>query len=268
MRFPGSFFLRNLRDRRTLLLRLVRRDFDLRYIGSAAGWLWGVIHPLVLLLSWTFVFHWCLNIKLPVGEVTDNYPLYLFCGFLPWLLFQETVQRSASCLLDHGNLIKKTIFPSEVAPLSIFFSSLVNHFIGLALVIVAVAVWLHHISLKILFLPVYMVFLGLFAVGVAWAVAALNVYLRDTAQVMSVILTLWFWVTPIFITEKQYPEQVRFLIAVNPMAYLVRAYRDRLLSYERPNMEELAVVAVYSIVTFLAGGLFFRHLKRGFADVL
>lgn len=268
IRFPGSFFLRNLVERRALLFQLVRRDFEQRFVGSAAGWLWGVIHPLVLLLSWTFVFDLCLNIKLGKREVTQNYPLYLFSGFLPWLLFQDTVQRSAGCLLDHSNLIKKTIFPSEVAPLSVFLSSLVNHFIALILVMAAVALWLKHISVMVLLLPLYIIPLGLFAVGIAWIVSALNVYLRDTAQVLSVVLTLWFWLTPIFITETQYPERLRFLIAINPLAHLVRAYRERLLSYRPPNVEELAVVAGFAAATFVAGGLFFRHLKRGFADVL
>ena len=83
-----------------------------------------------------------------------------------------------------------------------------------------------------------------------------------------VILTLWFWLTPIFITEEQFPEQVRWLVAANPLAYLVRAYRDRLLSYRLPSAEELAVLAAYSLGAFLIGGIFFRHLKRGFADVL
>ena len=268
MRFPGTLFLRNLVERRTLLFQMVRRDFEKRFVGSAAGWLWGVIHPLVLLLSWTFVFDVCLKMKLGPGEVTQNYSLYLFCGFLPWLLFQDTVQRSSTCLLENSNLITKTVFPSEVVPLSIFLSSLIHHLIGLALVVAAVAVWLNHISSMLMFLPLYMFFVGLFAVGIGWIVSALQVYLRDTAQVLAVALTLWFWVTPIFISEAQYPSWARFLIQVNPMAYVVRAYRDRLLSYNLPDLKELAILAVYSGATFMIGGLFFRQLKRGFADVL
>lgn len=268
MRFPGSFFLANLAARRSLLYQLVRRDFEQRFVGSAAGWVWGVIHPLVLLLSWTFVFHLCLQVKLGEQEVTQNYPLYLFCGFLPWLLFQDTVQRSSSSLLEHANLIKKTLFPSEMVPLSIFLSSLINHLIGVGLVIAAVAIWLGHISPMILFLPVYIVLLALLAVGFGWIVAGLQVYLRDTAQALTVLLTLWFWTTPIFITEQQYPQGLRFLIAANPLAYVVRGYRERLLSYQLPDVEELAVVALYAVAAFVVGGLFFRHLKRGFADVL
>ncbi len=268
MRFPGSHFLRNLVERRTLIFQLVRRDFEKRFVGSAAGWIWGVVHPLVLLLSWTFVFDWCLNVRLPRGEVTENYTLYLFSGFLPWLLFQETVQRSAASLLEHSNLIKKTVFPSEVVPLTIFLSSLINHLIGLVLVVGAIAIWLNHFSVMILLLPLYMFLLGLFSLGIGWIVAALNVYVRDTAQVVLVVLTLWFWTTPIFISESQYPPPLRFLIAINPLAYVVGAYRDRLLSYRLPDLAELAVVAAYAVVTFVVGGLFFRYLKRGFADVL
>jgi len=99
-------------------------------------------------------------------------------------------------------------------------------------------------------------------------VSSLHVYLRDTAQVVTVVLTLWFWLTPIFIWESSYPEPVRFLLKANPLAHLVRAYRDRLLSYRLPSLEELGILAGCGAASFIVGGLFFRHLKRGFADVL
>jgi len=268
MRFPGSHFLINLVERRSLLFEMVRRDFEKRFVGSAAGWLWGVIHPLVLLLSWTFVFGICLKSTPGPGEATQNYPLWLFSGFLPWLLFQDTVSRSATSLLEHSNLITKTIFPAEVVPLSIFLSSLIHHLIGLALVVAAVAIWLNHYSTMALLLPVYMLAVGLFSVGIGWIVAALHVYLRDTAQVLSVVLTLWFWITPIFISETAYPAWARFLPRSNPMAYIVRGYRELLLSYHPPDLLELGIAMAFAVVTFFAGGLFFRHLKRGFADVL
>ncbi|HWZ31970.1 MAG TPA: ABC transporter permease [Bryobacteraceae bacterium] len=267
-RFPGRHFLRNLVERRTLLMQLVRRDFQQRYVGSAAGWLWGAVHPLVLLLSYYFIFQVCLKQTLPAGEVTDNYLMYLFCGFLPWLLFQETVVRSAGSLLDNANLITKTVFPAEVVPVSIFLSSLIHHLIALALVVGASAIFLKFVSIKILLLPVYIFFIGLLAVGVGWIVASLNVYLRDTAQVLTVVMTLWFWITPIMITEQQIPPQFHRLVVLNPMSWVVRAYRYRLLSPQWPSLREFAVLAVYSLAVFILGGLFFRHLKRGFADVL
>lgn len=267
-KIPGKNFLVNLVERRSLLFQLVRRDFQTRFVGSAAGWLWGLIHPLVLLLSWVFVFQVCMKVELPRGAITENYTLYLFAGFLPWLLFQETVQRAPSSLLDQANLITKTVFPAEVVPVSVFLSSLMNHLLALTLVMIVVKLWLGHFSLMVLMLPVYMLLLGLFAVGVGWIVSALHVYVRDTAQVVSVILTLWFWVTPIFITEQLYPPQFRFLLRINPLAYLVNAYRERLLLSKPPDWHELAMITGFAVGTFVVGGLFFRHLKRGFADVL
>jgi lipopolysaccharide transport system permease protein len=267
-RVPGTLFTKKLVERRGLIFQLVRRDFEQRFVGSAAGWLWGLIHPLVLLLSWTFVFSICLKMTLPPGEVTKSYSLYLFAGMLPWLLFTDTVTRSSSSMLEHANLITKTVFPAEVVPISVFLSSLISHGMALVLVIAAIAVKENHITPLLLLLPFYTALLGLFSIGIGWIVASLQVYLRDTVQMVSVILTFWFWLTPIFITEDQVPERLKFLIAGNPLAYIVRAYRQALLSYQPPSVVEFAIVAACAMGTFILGGLFFRHMKRGFADVL
>jgi ABC-type polysaccharide/polyol phosphate export permease len=176
--------------------------------------------------------------------------------------------RSAASMLENSNLITKTVFPSEIVPVSIFLSSLISHLLALGLVIAVVGFYNGHFSLWMFSLPLYMILIGLFAVGVGWIVSSLQVYLRDTAQVLSVLLTFWFWITPIFIAEEMVPEQFRFLLRANPLALVVRAYRDRLLSYRVPNLHEFAIVGAYALTAFVVGGLFFRHLKRGFADVL
>jgi lipopolysaccharide transport system permease protein len=266
--FPGRHFLRNLFSGRTLLIQLAKRDFAKRFVGSAAGWIWGLIHPLVQLMVWTFVFQVCLKQEPPPGEVTDNYTVFLFAGYLPWMLFQETVTRSATTLVENSNLITKTVFPSEILPVTVFLSSVVNHLLALLLAIVVIAVWVGGVSPMALLLPIYMFLLGMFAIGGGWIVSSLQVYLRDTAQVLMVVMTLWFWITPIFISEELIPENLRFLVRLNPLAYVVRAYRERLLSYRAPEINELAILTAYAVVTFVIGGLFFRHLKRGFADVL
>jgi lipopolysaccharide transport system permease protein len=139
---------------------------------------------------------------------------------------------------------------------------------ALGLVLGAVGIWGGGISPMAFLLPVYMLLLGLLAVGLGWIVSSLQVYLRDTAQMLTVAMTLWFWMTPIFIWEEQVPERLRFLIRYNPMAGIVRAYRDRLLSWRLPEPGELAVLTAWAVAVFVLGGLFFRHLKRGFADVL
>ena len=268
MTLPGRHFANNLIHRRTLLLQMVRRDFEQRFIGSTAGWLWGLILPLVQLVSWVFVFEICLNQRVPPNQPTHSYALFLFCGFLPWLLFQDTVTRSASSMLDNANLITKTVFPAEIVPVSIFLSSLASHLLVVALLITGIGVVQGHFSMWMMMLPLYMLLVGLFAIGVGWIVASLQVYLRDAAQVLTVILVFWFWATPIFYTEQQIPQRYRFALHLNPLAFVVQAYRDRLLSYRIPSLHDLVIIAAYGITAFVTGGLFFRHLKRGFADVL
>jgi ABC-type polysaccharide/polyol phosphate export permease len=265
-RLPGTLFLRNLVERRSLLFQLVRRDFEQRFVGSAVGWIWGLIHPLVLLLSWVFVFQICLGMKAPAGE--QKYPLYIFAGMLPWLLFSETVQRSAPSLLDQANLITKTVFPAEIVPVSVFLSTLVSHLLAVALMVTAAGVWINQISIFLVLLPLYMLTTGLFAVGISWIVASLHVFLRDTAQILSVVLTFWFWATPIFIDESKFPKWATFLLHANPMYYAVRSYRAILLHSTMPSLEDLAISAAFGGMFFVVGGLFFRYMKRGFADVL
>jgi ABC-type polysaccharide/polyol phosphate export permease len=209
-----------------------------------------------------------MKIELPRGEVTQNYTLFLLAGYLPWMLFAETVQRSAGCLVDQANLITKTVFPAELIPISVFFSALISHLLTLSMVIGAAFWWTGHWSPLVLTLPVYMALIGLLGIGAGWIVSSLNVYLRDTAQVMTVILTIWFWITPIFIYEDMYPKEFTFLLDYNPLAYLVGAYRDRILSPLTPSLQEIGVISSYSLPAFIAGGLFFRQLKKGFADVL
>jgi len=266
-RIPGSHFARHLTERRTLIFQLVKRDFQQRYIGSAAGWLWGLIHPLVLLASYVFVFDFCLQMKPGAGAVTGNYPMLLFAGILPWLLFSETVQRSSGCLVEQANLITKTVFPAEIVPVSIFLSSLISHLLALILMIGSAAIILHHVTPLLAILPVAMLLVGLMAVGIGWIAAALHVYLRDTAQVLAVVLTLWFWATPIMLPEDKFRGWATIVLRLNPLTYIVRAYREILLGHSVP-LKDLSLTALFAVAAFFCGGMIFRYMKRGFADVL
>ena len=264
---PGKHFLRNLVHRRTLLFQLVRRDFEQRFVGSAIGWIWGVINPLVLLVSYIYIFVIVFKGTLPQDEVTQNYPLFIFSGILPWMLFSETVQRSASSLLEHANLITKSMFPAETVPVSVFLSNLIGHALALTLMLAAVIIT-HTVSWPLVFLPLYAFLIGLFAVGLGWIAASLHVFLRDTAQVVGVILTFWFWFTPIMVPVSLVPAKFRFLLRFNPMYYAVELYRQAFFTSRLPQWSHLAVFVAFACATFIAGGLFFRYVKRGFADVL
>ena len=244
------------------------RDFRQRYVGSAAGWLWSLIQPLVLLISYTFIFQICLHQKLDAGEVTTNYPMFLFAGMLPWLLFSESVTRSASSMVDQSNLLTKTMFPAEMLPIAIFLSTMISHALAILLAVAGALLFLHHISFSLLYLPLLVLPVALFTVGLAWIVAGFQVYLRDTVQVLTVILTFWFWITPVFISERRYDAKLHYLLVLNPLSYPVRAYRQMLLGNFQPHLPELALSLTLCSAVFLVGALLFRYLKRGFADVL
>ncbi len=266
-RIPGSHFARNLVKSKSLLFQLVKRDFQQRYVGSAAGWVWSVIHPLVLWASYVFIFR-------SMGQPTDfdpdttNYPLYLFVGMLPWFLFSETVTRASNCVVENANLITKTMFPSEILPVSIFLSSLGSNVLVTVLVAIVATVIQGHVNPALPIVLAYIPVVALFAVGLGWVAAALQVYLRDTAQVVVVLMTFWFWLTPIFLPESRFPGRLHWILWWNPMAYVVRAYRLLLLGHAPPRLQDFAAAAGFAVAAFVCGGLFFRQMKKGFADVL
>ncbi len=248
-------------------MQLVRRDFHQRYVGSAAGWIWGVVNPAVQLAMYYFIFQICLKVE-PPPEAGENYAIFMLAGFLPWMLFAETVTRSSTALVDHANLITKTVFPSEVVPVSIFISSFVNHVIVVVLMLIAVYAILGIVSPMLVLLPIYMFLLALLGIGIGWIASSLHVYLRDTGQVLGVLMMVWFWSTPIMITKDVVPRAFHPLFDWNPLTWIVGAYRARMLTTAWPDPMELAVISAYAVGFFVVGGLFFRHLKRGFADVL
>ena len=250
-----------------MIWQLVRRDFEARFVGSLAGWLWTLIHPLVQLAIWVFVFQVCLKVPRP-ADATHSYAVWLFCGFLPWMVFADTLQRSANCLVENANLITKTVFPSEILPVTLFLSSLVSHALTLLLAIVAVLWTEGTIHPQILALPLFTLIAGLFGIGLAWIAASLQVYLRDTAQVVMVFVAAFFWANPIFLDVSNYPQWARPLLTWNPLAVSVRAYRGVLLHGRLPAWQETGIALLVAAAFFAVGGLFFRRLKRGFADVL
>ena len=251
-----------------LLCQLALRDFRERYVGSVLGWLWGLVHPLVLLGVYTFLFEHAFNARLPPEEATASYPLFLLGGLLPWLLLSETLSRSVGSLTGHASLIKRSVFPSEAIPASILASTVLGHLIALAALLVVAAILGQRPGGSLALLPLWLGLLALLALGLSWIVAALQVYLRDTAQVLSVVLVGWFWATPVFLPEAFYRERFAAVLDWNPVRYAVLGYRSALLGGEPPSVAQAATLCAFALVTLLAGGALFRRAKKGFADVI
>jgi ABC-type polysaccharide/polyol phosphate export permease len=267
-RLPGGSFPRLLVERRNLIGQLVRRDFEQRFVGSIGGWVWTLIHPLVQLLVWVFIFQIYMRVPPPAEAAGKQYVVYLFCAFLPWMLFSETLQRSSNCLVDYATLITKTVFPSEILPVTLFLSSLIGSAAATLLAVASVLFTEHTLGIQIVTLPLLVAIVALLAIGFSWIFSSLQVYLRDTSQFVLVLLQVWFWATPIFLDETRCPAWARGILRWNPLSAVVHGYRRALLLRRWPDWHELAISAALSAGVFIVGGLFYRHLKRGFADVL
>ncbi len=259
-------FFRKVSLHRHLIWNFVLRDLKARYVGSLMGFFWSVIHPLVLLASYTFVFSIIFQVK-PAIKTTNNFALFAFCGILPWLYFQETVLRSCNAVVEHSNLIKKTLFPSEILPITVALANLVTHLVGFG-ILLAVLMALNLAGWAVLIVPLYLVLLVVLAIGLGWLVASLQVFLRDTSQVLSVIMIFWFWFTPVFYQASDVPARYRFWILLNPLTHVVHGYRSALLENRLPEARSLGLLALFAIIAFLVGGLVFRSTKREFVDVL
>jgi len=263
-----SSFLRKLYLQRGLIRNFVIRDLKARYVGSFMGIFWSVIQPVVLLVSYTFVFSVIFGLRPNPDSGTDSFAIFLFCSILPWLFFQDTLMRSSTVVIDNTNLVTRTLFPSEILPLTVVLAGVVNHLIGFVILLTILLVTAGKVSPFIVLVPVYFACLLLFTLGLAWLVSSLNVFVRDTSQILGVVLTFWFWFTPIFFSADRIPQSLKFMVRWNPLAYVVTGYRDCLLRVQLPDLRGLGFLAIVSLAVFIAGGIFFRQTKREFVDVL
>ena len=259
---------RTLVVHRDVIEIFVRRDVQSRYINSALGLWWAVIQPLALLALFTFVFSGIMKMRLGERDGTGEFALYLFCGLLPWLAFSDAVTRSSSVIVEQTPLIKKVLFPSEILPVHLVLSALVVEAAGLAVFLAAMVALGRPPGWALAALPVVIALQVVFTAGVAWLMAAVAVFLRDTRHVVSLGLTLWLFLTPIMYSDSLVPERYRWILAVNPMAYVVEAYRSALLQNELPAAVPSAIFAGAAFAAFVSGHWVFLRSKRAFADLL
>ena len=259
---------RVLLARREAIRFFVARDIRARYVNSVLGVWWAVIQPLVLLTLYTFIFSRVMNARFGVGAGDGDYALYLFCGLLPWLAFSDGVTRSATVLLEQTPLIKKVVFPSEILPVHVVLSALVVEFIGLGVLMVGILLSGRPLSPTMLVLPVVVGLQFLFTAGVAWMLATLTVFIPDVRPAVNLGLTLWMFLTPIVYPASQVPERFRWLLSLNPMSYLVEAYRAAMLDQQVPALAPMAVFAAFAAAAFVSGYWVFNRSKQAFADFL
>ena len=251
-----------------LILSLAKRDLVARYKGSVLGVLWAVLTPVVMIAIFTFLFAGIFGARFDASGGTWDYALYLFCGLLPWTMFQETLQRSATTIVTHANLVKRVLFPLETLPTAQTLSSLGNQIFGTAALLVATIIIRRHLPITALWLPILLIPQFLFTLGAAWLVSSLGVFLRDLAQGIALLLMAWMYLTPIIYPESIVPERYRALLNLNPFTPLIRNYRRTMLEGAAPDWRGLAYFSLFAIIMFAFGYWWFARTRKNFADVV
>jgi lipopolysaccharide transport system permease protein len=257
---------------RTLIGTLVRRDILSRYSGSFGGGFWTVLNPLLLMLTYFFIFGVILAQRVPGDPGRAGFALYYLAGFLPWLAFSEALGRAPMVLVEHRNFIRKLVFPVEILPVNLVASGLVTEFFGVILFGIALLVLHGRVPATALCLPLILIPQILLTAGLAWFLAALGVFVRDLAQINGFLLTIWFFLTPICYSENALqttlPSGAVRLLAMNPVFILVRGYRSIFLESRMPDWQPLAWLTAAAALIFLLGHAWFYKLRKSFADLI
>lgn len=264
-RWPGARRAESLRGHLFLLRELVKRDFKGRYAGSVLGFFWSFVQPLWLLLLFSFVFATVMRIS-PIGERTDNFGVFLFCGLLPWMAIHEAVLRGTTAITDNAELVKKLRFPSQILVLAVALAAFLHELIALAVFVVVLAALgeLPGSGLPLLLVAIPLQ-LGL-TVGLGLLLAAGHVFFRDIAQILGIVFNGWFYFTPIVYPLALVPERFRPLIELNPLTPLVELYRQGLLGSELVLPKGFVTLVAFSTVVFSVGLWSFARLKPAFVD--
>lgn len=258
---------RSIWRNRSLIRSMVRRDVAGRYAGSHAGIFWTIIHPLLLMLTYAFVFGLVLKTRFGNDDRPSSFVLYFLAGMLPWLPFSESAGRAAGVIVEHANFVKKLVFPLDILPVNVVFSGLFSQFFGILVFFGALLLFGRDIYWTVLYLPLLVIPQLLFTLGVCWLLAALGVLFRDLGQLMGFIITVWFFLTPICYDESLL-GQYHWLFAINPFYILVRAYRAVLLEHAAPEWHSLLWLSAASALIFLLGYGCFHRTRRQFADLV
>lgn len=267
---PAGFLVSIWRNRR-VAHAISKREIEARYRTHRLGLLWVVMHPLVLLGVYTFVFGLVFKTTLTqrADEPLGVYSLAIFTGLLGFGIFRDMATRAPTVIVNHRHLVTKMVFPLEALALSELLGALFNFGVGILVWAVGYVVFIrelptwHVVLTPVLLLPVC--FAGL---GVSWLLSSLGTFLRDLSSMIELIVTVLFMMTPIFYRIDRVPEPWHSFLMYNPLAHVVQSLRAVLLEHQQPDWPWFAGSMVASLAMAIFGYAFFMKSKRAFADVL
>ena len=246
-----------------LVKHLTLREIKARYKQSFLGLFWVILNPFFQMLILSFVFSNIMRFP----DLGVPYPVFLYAGLLPWIYFNMALGASTDVLINNSPLIKKIYFPREILVLSsllaktfdFFLSSIL--FIALLLFFKITFTWY-----MLMFIPIFMIQF-IFTYGLGLLLSSLNLFYRDVQFLFNLILTMWFYLTPVLYATEFFPQEYRWIFKINPMSVFINAYRQVLLGGSMPNWGSLFIGAAISIFLFTASYMLFKRLEGAFADV-
>jgi len=274
--------LNELWPRRELILSLVKRDLKTRYKGSVLGFLWSFCKPLLLMLVLYVVFAKFVPIHFD-PPLKTSFALFLLSGILAWGYLSSSVSEAMFAIVGNASLVKKTYIPQEVFPVVTVLSNLFHFLLGLVVYFILLFCFGALPTWHVVFVPVVIAIQTFFILGLALLLGALNVFYRDVASIMEIVIMAWFYLSPILyplseplrqIRLRERPDWLLDLYMLNPMAPILAAYRKTLLLPQSGDSEMatvplvgyLAVAGVSSTILFLIARAVFRHYAGRFAD--
>jgi ABC-type polysaccharide/polyol phosphate export permease len=260
-------FVRLILAQKQLITAMAKREVATQYVGSFLGVIWTFIHPMVMIFVFWFIFSVGFKTK-PVHNVP--FVVWLTAGMAPWFVFSDIVSGSAHTIVIHAHLIKKTLFHSQILPVVKIIACLITHSVFLAVLLSLIIFQhmpFHWYYFQFLY---YLVCLCVFALGMGWAVSALNAFIRDVGHMVGVFLQVGFWTTPIFWDISIMPPKVQMILKLNPMFYIIQGYRESFIFFNPfwKHPYQTLYFWIIAMVTFASGAFIFRKLKPQFADVL
>ena len=254
---------------RSLIYALAEREVQGRYRGSLLGLLWAFFNPLFLLGVYTFVFGKILRARWYIGSDSQiEFALALFAGLIAFNLFSECINRAPGLILGNVSYVKRVVFPLEVLPVIALAVALFQCLIGVLVLLAAMLVLQGGVPATAPLIIFTLVPLVLLTLGGAWALAALGVYVRDTAQITQIFTNILLFVSPVFFPISAIPEDLRWALRCNPLSFLMGQARDALVWGKAPDWGGLLIFTAGAFLFAWLGYAFFQATRKGFADVL
>lgn len=265
--------VRSLWIHRQLLGQMTRREVVGRYRGSFLGLGWSFLNPLLMLCVYTFVFSVVFKARWGVSpeggeESRAMFAIVLFIGMIVHGVFAEILNRAPSLITGNVNYVKKVVFPLEILPVVSACVALFHALASLVVWLLAYVVLIDVPHWSVLLFPVVMLPLLLLALGIAWLLASLGVFIRDIGQTISIITMIMMFLSPVFFPVKSLPEEIQPLIMANPLTFIIEQARDVLIWGRLPDFPGLLGYMAVALIILWAGFAWFQKTRKGFSDVL